>query len=224
MGFSFKPGTRPVHSPAVLSLSRLTFLGQASILTIEKFGGKPGVHHTGRSGPASGSHRASPIFTRDPAGTVPPLAFPPVSRAGASLNSPPALTWNTTLSPACPRGLLVRGDRRLAALAAPPAHADSALTNALIWFDYLRRQTPIHGLALFLPTQPGNQYDPSPPTPQHPGAAFPLRRYWLRTPHRSSKTTGISISHLRPLAHCSPPVAAIPRRELGPPTEFAAWR
>jgi hypothetical protein len=45
----------------------------------------------------------------------------------------------------------VRGDRRLAALAAPLSHADSALTHSLIWFDYLRRRAPVHGLALFLP-------------------------------------------------------------------------
>jgi hypothetical protein len=59
-----------------------------------------------------------------------------------------------TLSPSCPRAFVVKGDSRWAALAAPPQHADTALTNGLIWLDYLRRReapTPVQGLILFLP-------------------------------------------------------------------------
>lgn len=59
-----------------------------------------------------------------------------------------------TLSPSCPRAFVVNGESRWAAIAAPPQHADTALTNGLIWLDYLRRREapkPVHGLILFLP-------------------------------------------------------------------------
>lgn len=59
-----------------------------------------------------------------------------------------------TLSPSCPRAFLIGGDARWAALAAPPQHAGTALTNGLIWLDYLRRREapqPVRGLVLFLP-------------------------------------------------------------------------
>lgn len=58
-----------------------------------------------------------------------------------------------TLSPAFPRALLVKGATRLAALAAPAAQADAALTFALIWLDYLQRRDRqlVHRLVLFLP-------------------------------------------------------------------------
>ncbi len=59
-----------------------------------------------------------------------------------------------TLSPSCPRALVVQGQARWAALAAPPRHADQALTYGLIWLDYLRRREwprPVQGLILFLP-------------------------------------------------------------------------
>ncbi|WP_321472854.1 hypothetical protein [uncultured Paludibaculum sp.] len=56
-----------------------------------------------------------------------------------------------TLSPACPRACLTKGDRRMAALAVPEEHAADALTHGLIWLAYLRRRHPIQGLALFLP-------------------------------------------------------------------------
>lgn len=58
-----------------------------------------------------------------------------------------------TLSPACPRALLELGPRRLAAVAAGPAHAADALVQALLWLDYLRRRDGLatRSLALFLP-------------------------------------------------------------------------
>jgi len=119
-------------------------------ITIEKFGGKPAaitLVDQARPQAAVALLRSSREILREQFRRWLARQFPGWRIAelttGADLEH--------TLSPACPRGLLVRGDRRLAALAAPPAHADAALTNALIWFDYLRRQAPIHGLALFLP-------------------------------------------------------------------------
>lgn len=59
-----------------------------------------------------------------------------------------------TLSPSCPRAFIVNGEARWAVLAAPPQHADTALTNGLIWLHYLRCREaprPVHGLILFLP-------------------------------------------------------------------------
>jgi hypothetical protein len=60
-----------------------------------------------------------------------------------------------TLSPVFPRALMARGRTLWAGLAAPAGpDADFALTQALIWLDYLRRRespNPVEGLALFLP-------------------------------------------------------------------------
>jgi len=60
-----------------------------------------------------------------------------------------------TLSPSYARALLVRGQNRVAAIAAPPEAELSAsvLTFGLIWLDYLRRREaprPVQELALFL--------------------------------------------------------------------------
>ncbi len=59
-----------------------------------------------------------------------------------------------TLSPSYARALIVRGENSWAALAAPPAGVDAALTFGLIWLAYLRgrEQTRVQGLILFLPT------------------------------------------------------------------------
>lgn len=59
-----------------------------------------------------------------------------------------------TLSPAQARGLMTKGELRWAVCAAPRSSADEALTNGLIWLDYLRRRespATIEGIALFLP-------------------------------------------------------------------------
>lgn len=58
-----------------------------------------------------------------------------------------------TLSPAYARALITHAGRRCAALAAPAASADAALTFGLIWLDYLRRRdhAPLETLSLFLP-------------------------------------------------------------------------
>ena len=61
-----------------------------------------------------------------------------------------------TLSPSFARALLARGERRVAAIGAPPEPelSGSALTFGLIWLDYLRRREaprPVGELALFLP-------------------------------------------------------------------------
>jgi len=61
-----------------------------------------------------------------------------------------------TLSPSFARALLARGERRVAAIGAPPELelSGSALTFGLIWLDYLRRREaprPVGELALFLP-------------------------------------------------------------------------
>ena len=60
---------------------------------------------------------------------------------------------SNTLSGASPRALVERDGRRWAALAAGPAHASEALTQGILWYDYLRRRdhTLPDGLALFLP-------------------------------------------------------------------------
>jgi hypothetical protein len=120
------------------------------ILTIEKFGGKPAaITLVDQAEPhaAAALRQSSREILREHLRRWLARQFPGWRIAelttGADLEH--------TLSPSCPRGLIVRGDRRLAALAAPPAHTDSALTHALIWVDYLRRRAPIHGLALFLP-------------------------------------------------------------------------
>jgi hypothetical protein len=62
-----------------------------------------------------------------------------------------------TLSPSFARALLTRGERRLAAIGAPPEPelSGSALTFGLIWLDYLRRREvprTVQELALFLPS------------------------------------------------------------------------
>jgi hypothetical protein len=61
-----------------------------------------------------------------------------------------------TLSPNFARALLTRGERRVAAIGAPPEPelSGSALTFGLIWLDYLRRRgapRTVQELALFLP-------------------------------------------------------------------------
>mgnify|MGYP001166944290 CR=1 FL=1 len=60
-----------------------------------------------------------------------------------------------SLSPAYPRALLVRGKRRIAAMASPPgSDADGVLSFALIWLDYVRRrdgEPGVEELAVFLP-------------------------------------------------------------------------
>jgi len=60
-----------------------------------------------------------------------------------------------SLSPAYPRALLVRGQRRVAAIAAPPvSDVDGVLSFGLIWLDYVRRRDGSAGveeLAVFLP-------------------------------------------------------------------------
>jgi hypothetical protein len=61
-----------------------------------------------------------------------------------------------TLSPSYARACLARGERRVAAIGAPPELelSGSALTFGLIWLDYLRRRDarrPVRELALFLP-------------------------------------------------------------------------
>jgi hypothetical protein len=61
-----------------------------------------------------------------------------------------------TLSPSFARAFLSKGERRVAAIGAPPELelSGSALTFGLIWLDYLRRREavrPVRELALFLP-------------------------------------------------------------------------
>ena len=58
-----------------------------------------------------------------------------------------------SLSGACPRALLTLGGRRCAAVAADREHASSALTQALLWTDHLRRRDgeDVHSVALFVP-------------------------------------------------------------------------
>ncbi len=58
-----------------------------------------------------------------------------------------------SLSGACPRALLTLGGRRCAAVAADREHASSALTQALLWADHLRRRDgeDVHSVALFVP-------------------------------------------------------------------------
>lgn len=52
-----------------------------------------------------------------------------------------------TLSPAYPRALLRRGERRVAALCAPEGGGDQALTFGLLWLDYVRRREAPWGVA-----------------------------------------------------------------------------
>jgi len=63
------------------------------------------------------------------------------------------LDLENTLSPGCPRALLTLGRRRCAAVAAGRDHAAQALTQALLWLDYLQRRDGVasRSLALFLP-------------------------------------------------------------------------
>lgn len=58
-----------------------------------------------------------------------------------------------SLSGACPRALLTLGGRHCAAVAADREHAPSALTQALLWADHLRRRggEDMHSIALFVP-------------------------------------------------------------------------
>lgn len=60
-----------------------------------------------------------------------------------------------SLSPAFARAMVRRGPKAWAAMASPPcSDANSMLSFALIWLDYLRRREPrltIEGLAVFLP-------------------------------------------------------------------------
>jgi hypothetical protein len=59
-----------------------------------------------------------------------------------------------SLSPACPRAFLKKGQSGWAAIAAGPEGASGVLSFGLIWLDYLRRREPritVEGLALFVP-------------------------------------------------------------------------
>lgn len=58
-----------------------------------------------------------------------------------------------SLSGACPRALLTLGRRRCAAVAADQAHADDALTQALLWAAHLRIRDgeDVQSIALFVP-------------------------------------------------------------------------
>jgi hypothetical protein len=71
----------------------------------------------------------------------------------AEISSEPDLEHS--LSPAYARGLLVQGQRAMAAIGAPPkADSGGALSFGLIWLDYLRqreRRLVVEGLTLFAP-------------------------------------------------------------------------
>lgn len=122
-------------------------------LTIEKFGGHPGLItllDLARPQSAATLQRGSREILREHLRRW--LARQFAGWRITELTTGPDLEH--TLSPSCPRACVVHGDARWAVLAAPPQHADSALTNGLIWLHYLRRRetpTPIRGLVLFLP-------------------------------------------------------------------------
>lgn len=135
-------------------MRRITAIQQqrTARLTVEtaRFGGKPGLltftdlARPQSAAPLLDSTRSvlRELLRRWLARQFPGWALENIS-SGADLEH--------TLSPACPRACLRKGERRAAALAVPPQHADDALTHALLWLAYLRRRHPVQEIALFLP-------------------------------------------------------------------------
>lgn len=122
------------------------------VLAVERFGGRRGeLTLADRAEPASAPalQRGSRAMLMEALRRWLARQFP-----GWQLRELSAgLDLENTLSPGCPRALLTLGRRRCAAIAAGRAHAAQALTQALLWLDYLQRRDGVESrtLALFLP-------------------------------------------------------------------------
>ena len=121
-------------------------------LEAERFGGRKGVLTLAdRSDPA-----AAPAMLRGQRAELLELLRRWLSRQfpGWRLEEISAgMDLEHSLSGACPRALLALGRRRVAAVAADRGHASPALTQALLWADYLQQRDgeEIDSIALFVP-------------------------------------------------------------------------